>query len=77
MATMNVSLPEPMREWVKQQAERGVYANSSDYVRDLIRRDQLRAEKIQLLQAAIEQGVSSGVAEDFDMREIQRELDKE
>lgn len=40
MATMNVSLPDEMREWVEQQAKSGRYANASDYVRDLIRHDQ-------------------------------------
>ncbi|WP_417516646.1 type II toxin-antitoxin system ParD family antitoxin [Minwuia sp.] len=40
MATMNVSLPDEMREWVEQQAKSGRYSNASDYVRDLIRHDQ-------------------------------------
>ncbi|MEM6440662.1 MAG: type II toxin-antitoxin system ParD family antitoxin [Pseudomonadota bacterium] len=40
MATMNVSLPDQMKEWVEAQARGGRYANASDYVRDLIRRDQ-------------------------------------
>ena len=40
MATMNVSLPEPMKTWVETIVKKGQYANSSDYIRDLIRRDQ-------------------------------------
>ncbi len=40
MATMNVSLPDPMREYVQSQIDSGQYASVSDYVRDLIRRDQ-------------------------------------
>ena len=40
MGTMNISLPDPMKSWVEDQAKSGRYANSSDYVRDLIRRDQ-------------------------------------
>ncbi len=40
MATMNVSLPGPMKDWVEEQARSGRYSNVSDYVRDLIRRDQ-------------------------------------
>ena len=46
MATMNVSLPDPMKDWVEAQAGTGRYANASDYVRDLIRRDQDRLAKI-------------------------------
>jgi len=45
-ATMNISLPDQMKDWVERQTEGGRYSNSSDYVRDLIRRDQARAEQI-------------------------------
>ena len=61
MATMNVSLPNPMKSWVESQAETGKYSNSSDYVRDLIRRDQVRAEKIAHMQKLITEGIESGV----------------
>lgn len=45
-ANINVSLPPPMRTWVDAQIEAGRYGNLSEYVRDLIRRDQERqAEK--------------------------------
>ena len=37
MATLNVSMPSAMREWIDDQVSGGVYANASDYVRDLIR----------------------------------------
>jgi antitoxin ParD1/3/4 len=37
---MNISVPESMREWVQSRIESGEYASVSDYVRDLIRRDQ-------------------------------------
>lgn len=46
MATMNISLPDAMKAWVEAQAEGGRYSNSSDHVRDLIRRDQERQDKI-------------------------------
>lgn len=39
MSTMNISLPDPMKAFVDEQvAERG-YGSSSEYVRDLIRKD--------------------------------------
>ena len=62
MATMNVSLPEPMRDWVEAQARAGRYSSASDYVRDLIRRDQERADKLAELQRLITQGMESGVS---------------
>ena len=60
MATMNVSLPDPMKLWVEQQAQSGRYSNTSDYVRDLIRRDQERAAGIAELQSHITEGLESG-----------------
>jgi antitoxin ParD1/3/4 len=75
MATMNVSLPAPMKEWVEQQSKGGRYSNASDYVRDLIRRDQARAAKIEALQAGVTEGLASGVSENSmaDIREIARQ----
>lgn len=63
MATMNISLPDPMKAWVEEQAQSGQYSNSSDYVRDLIRRDRERALKIANLQALTTEGLESGRGE--------------
>lgn len=63
MATMNVSLPDPMKEWVEAQTETGRYSNASDYVRDLIRRDQERAAAIAELQRLVDEGLASGVSD--------------
>ena len=62
MATMNVSLPDPMKEWVEAQARTGRYSNASDYVRDLIRRDQQRADGLVELQRLVSEGLASGVS---------------
>jgi antitoxin ParD1/3/4 len=61
MATMNVSLPEPMKDWVEAQTKTGRYSNASDYVRDLIRRDQTRNDKIAAMQSFVDAGLQSGV----------------
>jgi antitoxin ParD1/3/4 len=63
MATMNVSLPDPMKDWVEAQAKSGRYSNASDYVRDLIRRDQERADKLAELQKRLTEGLESGVSD--------------
>ena len=63
MATMNVSLPDPMKDWVEAQAQTGRYSNASDYVRDLIRRDQERLSKLAELQRLIDEGFESGVSD--------------
>jgi antitoxin ParD1/3/4 len=52
MATMNVSIPDPMKDWVEERVKSGHYSNASDYVRDLIRRDQEKRDA--LVQALVE-----------------------
>ncbi|MGM4911298.1 type II toxin-antitoxin system ParD family antitoxin [Rhizobium sp. 768_B6_N1_8] len=63
MATMNVSLPDPMKEWVEAQTRTGRYSNASDYIRDLIRRDQERSDKLAELQRLVNEGLESGVSD--------------
>lgn len=64
MATMNISLPEQMKAWVEECVHSGRYANSSEYIRDLIRRDHLKLA--QLRQALIE-GENSGTSTPLDL----------
>lgn len=63
MATMNVSLPDKMKQWVEDQVATGRYGNSSDYVRDLVRRDQERAEAREKLQQMVDEALASGRVE--------------
>lgn len=49
MSTMNISLPDSMKEFVEQQAAEKGYSTSSEYVRDLIRKDQDRQQLRDLL----------------------------
>ncbi len=63
MATMNISLPDQMKAWVEEQTRDGRYANSSDVVRDLIRREQVRAEKIANMQRLVDEARASGISD--------------
>jgi len=72
MATMNVSLPDAMKTWVEDRTRSGRYSNASDYVRDLIRRDQDRAEKIAKMQALIDEASASGEGQ-RSMEQIEQE----
>ncbi|MBM9593996.1 type II toxin-antitoxin system ParD family antitoxin [Roseitranquillus sediminis] len=67
MATMNISLPDEMKAWIEQQAKGVRYSNTSDYVRDLVRRDQERQEAIAEIQAEIDAARETGPAEPFDL----------
>ena len=64
MASMNVSVPDLMRDWVEDRIESGRYASASDYVRDLIRRDQEAEAARQLsiadIRTSIEESRASG-----------------
>jgi antitoxin ParD1/3/4 len=54
MTTMNVSLPDSMREFVERQVREGSFSTSSEYIRALIRRDEARATVRELLRQGIE-----------------------
>ena len=62
MSTMNISLPETLKSFVDRQVAGRGYGTSSEYVRELIRRDRDREE----LRALILEGVASGPAETVD-----------
>ena len=63
MATMNISLPDPMRDWIESQVAEGRHANISDYMRDLVRKAQERQEAIAEFDEAIEEGFASGISD--------------
>jgi antitoxin ParD1/3/4 len=59
MTTMNISLPEPLKEFVDRQVKQGGYSGASDYVRDLIRDHQKRIAG-EHLRSLIAEGLASG-----------------
>jgi len=64
MATMNISLPDQMKAWVEEQVASGRYANTSDFIRDLIRDYQDERERVFAeLRSLIQEGLDSGVSE--------------
>lgn len=63
MASMNISLSDPMKDWVESQTRSGRYDTASEYVRDLIRHDQDRAAKISAMQALVDEALESGDSE--------------
>jgi antitoxin ParD1/3/4 len=61
MTTMNISLPESMKTFVDVQIKERGYGSSSEYIRDLIRNDEIRqAEK--RLAGLLREGLESGPA---------------
>ena len=62
MAQMNVSIPDKLKGWAESRVAEGRYSSTSDYVRDLVRRDQEQEEKLRALRAAIDEGRKSGIS---------------
>ena len=58
---MNIALPESLLAYVAQRVATGGHGNTSEYVRELIRKDQ-REQRIERLHALVEEGLSSGPA---------------
>jgi antitoxin ParD1/3/4 len=58
MGTMNIALPDPLRDFVEEQVAQGGYGTSSEYVRELIRRDKDRVQ----LRSMLVEGARSPVA---------------
>lgn len=62
MATMNISLPDELRAFADEQVSAHLFASSSEYVRELIRRDR---DSVRLRNAIVE-GVRSGEGHELD-----------
>jgi antitoxin ParD1/3/4 len=58
--TMSFALPESMREYIDQRVSTGHYGNTSEYIRDLVRRDQEEQSR-KRLRDLIEEGLASGL----------------
>jgi antitoxin ParD1/3/4 len=63
MATLNVNLPEPLKTWVEAQAKNAGYDDPGDYLRELIRQEQDRANKIAAMQERVTEGLNSGLGQ--------------
>ena len=59
MAQMNVSIPQALKGWAESRVAEGRYSSTSDYIRDLVRRDQEAEVAKRRLQAALDEGFAS------------------
>ena len=62
MSQMNVSIPEKLKKWAEARVAEGGYSSTSDYIRDLVRRDEEYERKRMWLRAELEKGLASGVS---------------
>jgi antitoxin ParD1/3/4 len=77
-STMTISLPDEMKSFVEEQAKAGSFSSASEFVRQLLRQEQKRAEQ-QKLEAMLLEGLDSGkpirVTEAY-LDDLQRRLQK-
>jgi antitoxin ParD1/3/4 len=59
MQTVNISLAEPLKEFVDEQISSGRYSSLSDYLSELIREDEKR-KTLERLDGLIPEGLDSG-----------------
>ena len=58
MQTMNISLPDPLKDFIDHQIAEGRYSSVSEYIRELIRGDEKRRAE-QRLEALLLEGLES------------------
>jgi antitoxin ParD1/3/4 len=73
MATVTISLPDPMKDWIEAQAGNGKFSGVSDYIRDLVRQDQSRKDQREALIQALIEGEESGPAREWTREELKAE----
>lgn len=76
MATVRktITLTDKQDDWIKTQIKNGGFTNESEYIRDLVRRDQNQNAEFLMTKAAIEHGFKSGISE-MDVPEIMKEVE--
>tara|TARA_R110001606_G_scaffold123790_1_gene256957 strand:+ start:136 stop:378 length:243 start_codon:yes stop_codon:yes gene_type:complete len=58
----SITFTNQQNEWIKLQIEKGDFTNDSEYIRDLVRKDQAENLKLLELKNAIDIGFNSGVS---------------
>jgi len=60
-----ITLTDQQDSWIKAQINAGHYTNDSEYIRDLIRREQERSVEIETIRSALIEGEASGEPKRF------------
>ena len=69
-----ITLTEQQDNWVKARIEAGNYTNESEYIRDLIRREQERSAETEAIRAALLEGEASGEPKRFDIAAFKQRM---
>ncbi len=79
MKNTSVSLGPHFEGYIARQVSSGLYSSASEVIRDALRQHEMEAKKkydewVKYVNAAIEEGEASGVAENFDWDELLKEI---
>jgi antitoxin ParD1/3/4 len=58
MPQLNISVPDGLKSWIDTRLAQGRFSSASDYVRDLVRRDQELADDKAWVQGMIDEGLA-------------------
>ncbi|MFU2489780.1 type II toxin-antitoxin system ParD family antitoxin [Thauera sp. WH-1] len=72
-----ITLTDQQDRWIKAQIEAGHYTNDSEYIRDLIRREQARTAQTEAIRAALIEGENSGPAQPFNLEAFKARMKAE
>jgi antitoxin ParD1/3/4 len=79
MTTVNISLPDSMRDFINEQVEKGGYSTTSEYIRHLIRQDLERVQKSRiekLLLAGLDSGEAIEITDEWWEQKRSQLIDK-
>ncbi len=76
MATIRktITLTDQQDAWIKSQIDAGYYTNDSEFIRDLIRREQERGAEMEAIRAALVVGEESGEPREFDIAAFRQRM---
>lgn len=69
-----ITVTDQQNNWIKAQIAAGEFTNDSEYIRDLIRRDQSSQADIDAIRAALVEGEQSGEPQSFNADSFKQEM---
>jgi antitoxin ParD1/3/4 len=69
-----ITITDNQDNWIKSQIKAGGFTNDSEYIRDLIRRDQTSQADIEAIRAALIEGEQSGEPQPFDIAQFKKAM---
>ncbi len=71
-----ITVTKLQNEWISSRVTSGNFTNYSEYIRDLIRRDQVQFNEIELIRSELIKGENSGEPQSFDGEQFNAEMIK-